>query len=351
LIVINKKKKMSHIDNQELSIQLKLPYILLCGFFVLFLMALGVVRFYRSMANRTRQYQLEYLKHFNMLNEDLFNRLLKSKQRKSAILTPSASRRTIGSVAAQVDLDDHQLSDPDEDRRSELTDADSSVTILSLRSSSLDDYRTILDGRKVKSRVMYDLESIVRESVVGEKKKKRRRRSSRVMSVASTGTDGTVITTHHVRRCKNPKCKKNHTVKRKHHIKKRRDKVVSDQVITGEGLEEKCVVDDDDKVYSEEPVVVFAVKNELVPSARVSFEHEVYEKVDDTRSEKCQIKSRESLGEGRINVADEKFVLKETAVTCVIENECTPSSGLDLKTDNEVIDKHVGEKSTENDFI
>jgi hypothetical protein len=176
-------------------------YILLCGFFVLFLVVLGVVRFYRSMSNRIRQYQLEYLKYFEMLNEDMFNRLLKSK-RKSTITNNRQSQfeRNIANVIATRSETSRSVNKNTKESET-ITDESSSITILSLESSSLDDYKSILDGRQVKSRVMYDLESIVRESVIVSNKKKRINRGS----------------TGKVKRCNNPKCKKNHARSSKHH--------------------------------------------------------------------------------------------------------------------------------------
>jgi hypothetical protein len=180
--------KLNRFFYEVLEGTLNHVYLLLCGFFVLFLLVLGVVRFYRSLGNRIRQHRLEFLKHFEILNEEMFNRLLKSKAsqcQKTMIVDETATGRQ-------------------EDDESQS----SSVTILSLRSSSLDDYRSILDGRQAKSRVMYDLESIVRESTIkitanssNTKRKKKKRRQ-----LESTRT---------TRRCNNPKCRKLHLVTRK----------------------------------------------------------------------------------------------------------------------------------------
>jgi hypothetical protein len=181
-------------------------FLTLCLFFVTYLIGLGVLRFYRSTFNRIRQYQLEYLKHYSIVNDDLFNRLIKSK-RKSELQTLNSNKSTTSIKTKRSFINSYQ-SNTNTDYEFELENyeafesdrtEDSSVTILSLRSSSLEDYRSIIKGKEVKVRVMYDLESIVRESIHESKhsnhheRKKHRRHSHH----------------HHSQhKCNNPRCRK-----------------------------------------------------------------------------------------------------------------------------------------------
>ena len=220
-------------------------YLITCGFFVFFLIILGVVRFYRSIANRIRQYQLEYLKHFEILNEDLFNRLLKPK-RKSTVMNNNNNNTYLNrSFIAREDLANNNdgFSENWTVALSEDTN-DSSITILSLRSSSLDDFKSIIDGKQVKSRIMYDLESIVRDSVSVPAKKKTKAPVAR-------------------KRCKNPRCKKLHGQReresvrnsqetlpsrrrRRHHHRRQKiklDKVLDQAIYNSEQKEDKSNLD------------------------------------------------------------------------------------------------------------
>lgn len=140
--------------------------LVLCGLVVLFLTLLGLFRFYRSLMNRVRKYQLDYLKHFELLNEHEFNRFLKSKSQKSFL-----QKRNVSSKAnlKAKDTKDEDESDEDDDLESFTTQ--SSCTLLSLDQSTLDDFRTILKGNMV--RPGFDLESLFTFKNDGQNKTKK----------------------------------------------------------------------------------------------------------------------------------------------------------------------------------
>ena len=201
-------------------------FLALCSFFVFYLIGLGVLRFYRSISNRVRQYQLEYLKHFSMVNDDLYNRLLKSKRKSEMNYNLNASKshasikRHNANQKSIYTLMSANAFDPDCDMRSEITNDSSQMTILSLRSSSLEDYKTIINGRQVKARVLYDLESIVRESSAFEPQRRKTAPPGRLKSYKERESANVGQTTSRERRrprrqrrshsnkCNNPKCGK-----------------------------------------------------------------------------------------------------------------------------------------------
>lgn len=169
--------------------------LLLCAFFVTFLIVLGVQRFYQSTSHRIRQYQLDYLKKFNMLDNELYTRLLKLKTKTQAsvfyIGGEMSNRKTMNDEISATG-----------DNSSQHTN-DSSVTILSLKSSSLEDYKSIMIGRPVKSKTMYDLASIIRQE--------------------SAHLEAQAIRNEKRRVCKRKGCKKHHHHgTERHHRKHRR---------------------------------------------------------------------------------------------------------------------------------
>lgn len=107
--------------------------LILCTLAVGVLTALGVCRFYGSLNNRARKYQLDYLRHFNLLDNSEFYRFLNSKQKTYLARFNFYTRK--------------QTSAGSSTNSSSSSCSDSSATILSLDESTQLELNRILNMR------------------------------------------------------------------------------------------------------------------------------------------------------------------------------------------------------------
>ncbi|CAF0791462.1 unnamed protein product [Brachionus calyciflorus] len=125
--------------------------ILLCCLVTIFLCALGMIRFYASLYNRVRKYQLDYLKYFNIVTDTDFRRFIKMNKSLSKEELDNF-RRALGS-SGNIDL----------------FSSKSSITLLSLNKSLLIEFNSLFETKRDKNQNYISVVSKKNEATTTDK--------------------------------------------------------------------------------------------------------------------------------------------------------------------------------------